>query len=112
MLSQSALMSSALQAVQPGESFTPLGYRPEATPASQVDLPTGKTARTCGKRMNPVMGIEAATGACWDSDMKLDPLCIPVRVKLFQRIKTYKPQKTELLIFFLSKLLGETCHTN
>jgi hypothetical protein len=49
-------MSSTNHAVHPGESFTPLGYNPFFTPASQVDRLTGKTARTCGRRRNPNVG--------------------------------------------------------
>src|SRR5215510_7547804 len=60
-------MSSALHAVVRGPSFTLEGKRPSRTPFHQVDFDTGKTARTWGRRTNPVAGSPALSLSmvCW-----------------------------------------------
>ena len=49
-------MDSACHAVVRGPNFTLFGYRPDFTPAHQVLLETGYTARICGRRTKPVVG--------------------------------------------------------
>jgi hypothetical protein len=51
-------MSTQRHAVVCGPSFTLFGYRPDFTPAHQVLLETGYTARICGRRTKPVVGKE------------------------------------------------------
>ena len=50
-------MSSARHAVIRGPSLTLFGNRPDLTPAHQVDLLTGNTAKISGNLINPVWGI-------------------------------------------------------
>ena len=44
-------MSLRFHAVVRGDNLTGWGYRPDRTPAHQVDFETGISANTCGSRM-------------------------------------------------------------
>ena len=85
-----ARISSALQAVVRGPSFTGLGKHPVRHPSHHVLLLTGIRARTWDRRRNPVLGmmVDITHFFCWITNKKcasLDTVGQKKRIGLLQK---------------------------